>query len=136
MPQPSTLNVRAFIDGQSQLIIHGDSVRWHHLGATAPGRQFVNEPTYLNGEAWYPTWPDVPDSLNTNCDCDSSTYVGVPALGRKDQSVNLEVIQARHTVSIVQQPSAGNDYTFVVEFDDGPPDGADWYEIDLGYSSD
>ncbi len=134
-PGPTTLNVRAWIDGESQLIIQGNSVRWYHNSATAPGRQDSNVPTYLNGEAWDPTWPDVPDSLNYDCNCQSSTHVGIPALGMKDQTVDLEVIQARHKVSIKQQPNAGNDYTLIVEFDDGPPGGADWYEVSLGYNT-
>jgi hypothetical protein len=36
-------------------------------------------------------------------------------------------------VTIVQQPSQSNDFTLIVEFDDNPPSGPDWYEIDLTY---
>ena len=134
---PVTLHVRAYIDGTSNLIVRGDIVYWHHLGAAAPGRLLeANEPTVLNGVAWYPTWPDTPDSENRGCDCDSSTYVGAPPLAMQDQIVSLEIIQARHTVNIIQQPTAANDYTLIIGFDDSPPGGADWYEISIGYIHD
>jgi hypothetical protein len=48
--------------------------------------------------------------------------------------VNLEIVQARGSVSITQQPDQSNDYTLVVAFDDvNPPDtyGDEWYEIRL-----
>jgi len=49
------LNVRAFIDGRSRLIVQGDTVRWHHLDSAAPGRHGgADEPTYLNGKACIP----------------------------------------------------------------------------------
>jgi hypothetical protein len=134
---PTTLHVRAYIDGDSQLVVQDSAVRWHHLGAAAPGRLIeADEPTYLNGVAWYPAWPDVPDSENRDCYCDSSTYVGVPPLTRQDQVVSLKVVQARYGVAIIQQPKVANDYTLIVYFDDGPPGGADWYEISLGYMTD
>ena len=131
---PTTLRVRAYIDGDSDLIVQGNTVRWHHLGAAAPGRLLgVDEPTYLNDVAWYPAWPDTPDSENRDCHCDSSSHVGVPALAKQDQIVSLKIFQARHKVAVVQQPKAGNDYTLIVHFDDIPPGGADWYEISIGY---
>lgn len=87
------LNVRALIDGRSQLIVQGNTVHWHHLDDAAPGCwEGANEPTYLNGIAWYPIWPDIPDPENRDCDCDSSTYVGVPTLARQDQTVSLTLV--------------------------------------------
>ena len=46
----------------------------------------------------------------------------------------MEVIQARDTVSIVELPSAANDYTLVIEFDDNASGGADWYEVVIAMS--
>jgi dipeptidyl aminopeptidase/acylaminoacyl peptidase len=140
-PTPTTLKIRAYIDGRSHLVLRGDTAHWYHLEAVAPGRLHgpnkgsTNEPTYLNGEAWYPDWPDVPDRENVGCDCDSSTFVGIPALARQDQTVSLDIIQALDKVAILQQPSAANDYTLIVEFDNLGPGGADWYTIELGYIS-
>lgn len=131
---PTTLSVRAYIDGGSHLVIQGNAIYWHHLGADAPGRHSEpHQPTYLNGEAWYPSWPDIPDSRNGDCDCHSSTYVGIPHLAPRDQVVSLEIVQARHRVTIIQQPSVANGHTLIVYFDDGPPPGADWYEVSIGY---
>ncbi len=142
MPSPNsaqiftaTLNVRAYIDGRSRLLVQGDTVHWHHLEWTAPGRpDGANEPTYLNGGAWYPTWPDIPNPENRNCDCDSSTYVGIPPLAMQDQSASLDIVQARDSVTIIQQPNAVNGYTLIVEVND-LSGGADWYEIDIDYIS-
>jgi len=137
---PDALTVRAFIDGRSQLVIRGDRLYWHHLDFAAPGRwqdpdtqRAYDEPTYLNGAPWYPVWPDQPDRENRDCGCSSSSINGIPALARQDQTVALSLEQARGLVTIVQQPEAGNDYTLIVEFDDGGPGGADWYEVTLQY---
>ena len=135
-PHPTTLKVRAYIDGRSQLIIQGNRVHWHHLDFAAPGRHFdavVSQPTDLNEANWEPIWPDVPDSENRDCNCDSSSYEGIPNLARTDQPVWLDVSQGRGEVFILQQPSAANNYTLVIEFDDNPQMGPDWYEINLGY---
>ena len=137
---PDTLTVRAFIDGRSQLVVRGDRAYWHHLDFAAPGRwqdpdtqRAYDEPTYLNAVAWYPLWPDQPDRENRDCGCNSSSTNGIPAPARQDQMAALSIEQARGLVTIIQQPEAGNDYTLIVEFDDGGPGGADWYEVTLHY---
>jgi hypothetical protein len=48
--------------------------------------------------------------------------------------VTLEKIRCRQNASIVQQPSAENDFTTIVEFDDSRTGGADWYELKLTFS--
>ncbi|MGC9334580.1 MAG: Ig-like domain-containing protein [Anaerolineae bacterium] len=137
---PDTLTVRAFIDGRSQLVVRGDRVYWHHLNFAAPGRwqdpdtqRVYDEPTYLNAVAWYPLWPDQPDRENRDCGCHSSPINGIPPLAQQDQAATLSIEQARGPVTIIQQPEAGNDYTLIVEFEDGGPGGADWYEVTLQY---
>jgi hypothetical protein len=139
--ESATLTVRAFIDGRSQLILQGNILRWQHLDFQAPGRWIEGggpKPTYLNGVAWYPTWPDKPNATNEDCKCSSSTYTGIPALAKADteqssDAVSLRVITARGNVTLVQQPTAANDYTLIVEMDDNVPGGAAWYEIQLNY---
>ena len=69
-----SLNIRAYIDGRSQLILQGNTVHWHHIDFVAPGRWGADEPTYLNGLGWHPIWPDVPNPENGGCGCDSSSY--------------------------------------------------------------
>lgn len=137
---PNLLTVRAFVDGRSRLVVQGDRAYWHHLDFAAPGRwsdpdytQPHDEPTYLNGVAWYPIWPDRPDRENRDCDCDSSETSGLPPLAQISQTVTLDVEQGRSLVTIVRQPEAGNDYTLIVEFDDDGEDGADWYEVTIHY---
>lgn len=133
---PTTLNIRAFVDGKSQLIVMADAVYWHHLDFEAPGRWKFgegNQPTYLNRAKWEPIWPDIPDSTNHFCNCNSSIYRGIPRLARTDQRVWLDIVRGRGRVFVTQQPNAENNYTLILELDDNPFDGAAWYEINLNY---
>jgi hypothetical protein len=131
---PDNLKIRAYVDGLSNLVITGNSVYWHHLVHVVPGREGAsNEPTYVNGTAWLPIWPDLTNEDNADCNCISSTYTGVPTLASQDQVVLLTVITARNTVSIIQQPNANNHYALIVQFDDRPQYFASWYEINLTY---
>lgn len=133
---PITLNIRAYIDGRSQLIITADAVYWHHLDFDAPGRwEFgeLNQPTYLNQVEWEPIWPDVPDPTNDFCNCNSSIYRGIPSLARTDQRIWLDIVQGRGRISVFQQPNAKNNYTLILEMDDNSFDGAAWYEVNLNY---
>jgi hypothetical protein len=133
---PTILNIRANIDGRSQLIITGDRLYWRHLDFDAPGRWELGEgsqPTYLNRGAWEPSWPDIPDPTNEYCNCNSSIYRGIPTLARTNQRVWLDLVRARGRIAVVQQPNADNDYTFILELDDDSYGGAEWYEINLSY---
>lgn len=135
--QPWTvLKVRAYIDGKSQLIITDNAFYWHHLDFDAPGRWELGDgiqPTYLNKVVWYPSWPDIPDTSNDFCNCSSSVYRGIPALAKTNQRVWMDVVQARGNFSVIQQPNGDNKYTFILELDDDPYNGAEWYEINLSY---
>ena len=135
-PTPTSLKVRAYIDGRSELIIQGDVLYWHHLDFDAPGRWEHGEiqfPTYLNETTWQPLWPDIPDATNDFCHCNSSTTVGIPSLTRTDQKVELEMIQGRGRIAIIQQPQEDNGFTLILELDDDDLEGADWYELSLNY---
>lgn len=135
--QSGTIGVEALIDGRSQLILQADTAQWYHLDFAAPGRhEFQDEPTYLNGVPWLPMWPDVPDAENRECECYSDTYVGVvPPLPMADYGVQLEVVQARGDVQIVEPPSAANNYRVVIEFNDNPILGSEWYEVNLHFQT-
>jgi hypothetical protein len=133
---PTILNIRAYIDGRSQLIIEGNTLHWYHLDNDAPGRWELGEaihPTYINHIGWYPTWPDIPDATNDFCYCYSSIYVGIPDLARINQRVWLDIVQGRGRVFVIQQPNIDNNYTLIIDFDDNPGDGAEWYEVNLNY---
>jgi hypothetical protein len=128
------IRISAWIDGRSQLTLQGNTAQWHHFDANAPGREGgVTEPTVINGITWFPVWPGDPgDPLNHDCDCDSDTFNGVnPPLPSEDMTVVLREIEVRQEVSIIQQPSAGNDYTLIIEFNDNEPGGADWYTVEF-----
>ena len=131
------LNVKAYIDGRSHLLIQGSNVWWHHYDHDAPGLPGdEQEPTILNSVEWYPEWP-VEDPQS--CDCDSSIYSELsPPLPTRTSAIDLRPISAIGEVSILQQPSQINSYTAIVEFNDNYPIGglgAAWYEVDISYSS-
>lgn len=119
-PAPLHLTVEAWMDGRSRLIFNGHTVKWHHYEYAAPGReQFVNKPTKLDGVDWYPTWPDIPDAENRDCDCESSTYEDLPiTMPRVPTTTTLDAIQARRAPSVIEQPSETNNYTLTVELTD------------------
>jgi len=131
-----TLDVRARIDGRSQLVIQGNRVYWHHLDFAAPGRlDYTNTPTHLNNLVWFPRWPDIPSTENRDCNCFSSTIRGIPTLPAIQQMVTLKAVRVRGEVAIVQQPNQSNGYTLIVEFNDNPQSGASWYFVDLKYKT-
>ena len=130
--QAATIQVEAFIDGRSQLILRGNTAQWQHFDYSAPGvPESDNYPTIINSVNWTPSWTGNPN----NCDgCFSNIFNGVcPGLSASEQTVNLNDIQARDSVSIVQQPSSINNYTLIVEFDDNVSVGAAWYIIELDF---
>ena len=125
--------IEALIDGRSQLVIRGDTVYWDHFEFSAPGlQQGTDLPTILCGTDWYPVWPG---GVNVDCsNCTSQPVSGlVPTLGSIDQTVTMDVLQARESVAIVQQPDSGNGYTLIVEFNDNITSGSEIYRIQLCY---
>ena len=135
-PAPVVVTVRALIDGRSDLILHGFTAQWHHLDWAAPGVHGGHyEPTYIDGIAWHPNWENsdlnaevrVPHSM-------SDTFDGLtPPLPAAPMQVTLEKQKCRGDITIIQQPSAENDFTTIVEFDDNAPPGPDWYEVKLTF---
>lgn len=138
VPQSHGIGVRAWIDGRSRLVLDGASARWEHLDFAAPGRLECNvgaqvQPTFIDGDAWYPEWPDRPDCENRDCGCDSSVFLGLhQPVPEAEIFPELEVLQGRGSCTLVDWPVAENGYRIVVEFDDNAWGGADWYEIDVG----
>lgn len=137
----ASIHVNAWIDGRSWLILDDDTATWQHFDFAAPGRLNCNtgaptESTFLDGVAWDPVWPDVPDCENRFCGgCFSSTFTGLLSpLPNADFTPVLVPIQVRGTSTIVEYPSAANGYRVVIEFDDNPLAAAEWYEIFLDLS--
>lgn len=131
--QPGPIRISALIDGRSQLILRGDRAQWHHLDFAAPGRLwFANEPTVINGQRWFPVWPDTPDAENRDCNCFSDWFTGVfPPVPQTATQYDLRLIQSRSRAAIIQQPTASNDFTLIIEFDDNPEDAGDVYVVDV-----
>ncbi|MFH1338997.1 MAG: thrombospondin type 3 repeat-containing protein [Candidatus Omnitrophota bacterium] len=126
-----TIRIRALIDGRSQLVIKDNTIKWHHLDYAAPGRHLgADEPTYINGIPWMP-WPEPGDFYNCG-GCYSSVFEDLsPPLPERDVTVELNIIESRWETRIVQYPSPDNDYTLIIEFDDNPLGGDDWYEVNI-----
>jgi len=129
------ITVQAQIDGRSQLTIRGNTAQWHHFEFEAPGLSNfppTEVPTIINGANWIPVWPVTGSDRRVDCDCDSNEFTGVnPPLEMADQTVTLNLIQARDTVTIVQQPAASNNYELIVEFNDNSEGGAATYIIEV-----
>ncbi len=146
-PLRTTLEVTAYIDGRSQLVIQQGAIYWHHFDFAAPGRHFDapggNVPTYFNGDPWFPVWPGDPpdhnpaDPIDNEVRCGDCTtldqYEQAPPLATDDQIVALNAVDARGDMSIVQQPAPDNAYTLIVEFDDNSQSGPEWYTVVLAY---
>lgn len=131
-----TLRVEALVDGGSQLVLRGGTAQWRHQTKAAPGRHLgADMPTVVNGVTWMPEWPDPGE--NRDCGgCTSSLFDGLtPPLPAAEQQVILTALDARHEVAIAQQPSAANDFTLIIDFDDVQPSGSAWYVIEIDFST-
>jgi len=134
----ATLRIRVGIDGASVFRFAGAQAYWRHIDAAAPGRHAATpEPLQLNGQSYAPTWPDDGgDTLNYDCSCDSSMMT-VPSapLPARAQTVTLQVVSARDTIEIAEQPSAANSYRLAVRFADLKNPSSAYYEAVLKYET-
>lgn len=122
------LTIRAEIDGRSELRIQGQSIWWHHLEFEAPGMWGDDQPTFLNGEEWWPLWP-LDELAFCNCDSTKEALLSEP-LKSDGATISLSSIMGRGSVQIVQQPSAGNGFTARIEFNDPLPD-REWITVTI-----
>jgi hypothetical protein len=134
-PPALHLRVEAKIDGRSNLIIRGKDVTWNHFQFAAPGREnFTNLPTKLDAFEWQPVWPDIPDAENRDCNCLSQTFTDLPVgLPAAPSTITVTHLLGRRTTtpSVLQQPTAENDFTLVLEFTDVGLTGSDIYAAQL-----
>ncbi len=124
--QSLPLSVRAEIDGRSQLRIQGSRVSWRHFEWEAPGMWGDDQPTFLNGAEWWPFWEEDENAF-CNCDSRADELLSVP-LKSDGTAIQLQVVSGRGSVTIVEQPTAANQFTAAIEFNDTLPDRA-WYEV-------
>jgi hypothetical protein len=134
-PTPFHLRVQADIDGRSWLVLQGTSVHWHHHQFAAPGREQGDMiPTKLDELDWQPEWPDQPTTENRDCNCASSTYESLPlAIPRGPSQVTLARMPGtgRRDPTVIEAPTAENDFTLTVEISDVGFTGSAIYAIDI-----
>ena len=110
------MTVTTYIDGSDLLHIKGSEVWFEHLDYNLPGL------TWINNQLW---------GNNISSHFKSLT----PALPQTDgYYYSLKVKKARGGLSLVQEPSASNQYEAVLLFDDLTLGAADWYEAELRWS--
>ncbi len=123
------LVVSVQIDGESQLVIQRDRLFWDHVQFDRPGRAGYptseSFPTLVNGYAWYPGWPSTP---NNSAGPSSGLLASV---NFSTNGITMDQQAGRGQVTIVQQPTADNDFRLIVDFDDTAVGGADQYTIIL-----
>ncbi|MDP6546228.1 MAG: PEP-CTERM sorting domain-containing protein [Phycisphaerae bacterium] len=143
----ASLFVEALIDGRDQLIIKGNTLRWEHFTYAAVGRHNgLDEPTtitttldgqtLMGGVAWTPQWSAPPPEQFYSQHEFSSVYTGLqPQLSQQAQIVSLTPLQVRSGASIDQQPTAANDYTLIVGFNDIHWSSSATYRVRLDYQA-
>ena len=139
------LNITAYIDGQDLLVVQGNTLQWHHLDFCAVGiwgggnvpttiSTTINGVVVMDNFEWTPSWPSFAPCPDQGSDFPafSSVFTGLtPPLPSADTTVTLTPIQARGTVTIVQNPSAANGDTLIVDFNDDPEAGPATYQVQL-----
>lgn len=139
------IEIEAVVDGRDHLVIQGGTIQWRHFEWAIVGRhEPLNEPTIISTKKpdvvtldrveWHPEWYDLegrPVTHYRQPAVSSKFNELTPPLPSRDAHVILTPINCRGTTHIVQQPSAENDYTLIVEFDDNPQPGAVTYKIRL-----
>lgn len=131
---------RAWIDGSDWVYIQGNEVwyvhrDWQFSGIHPPcitGEDVdpcpQARPTFINGDPWYPEWPD-DWGYDDNGQRSLNTYTNLDPI--LNNVASLSVIEARGSATIVQYPSNENDYTTIVLLDDDSWGGASMYEFEL-----
>ena len=135
------IDIEAHIDGRDQLIINRNTLQWHHFDFAAVGRHIgANSPTIIyttesgsieSGWEWLPDWPALPPD-EIRFEAFSSVFNDLtPGFPTDGVPWSVTTLLGRGEVNIIEQPSAGNDFTMVVEIDDNPFGGSRFYGIRL-----
>jgi hypothetical protein len=131
-PSPAFhLRIATIVDGESYVHIKGTTIWFENRIYAAPGRwdadghePWDKRPIMLDTTAWQPGWPDVPDPENRDCMCLSSTTqlaVGVPQV---PSTATITEVDVRRAQSIIQAPSAANDWELIATVTDYMVSGA------------
>lgn len=128
--------VSVWIDGDSVLYIQGNTLRWttrqyQNVGSYNYSVPFTttNVTTTVDGITsqsfqWQPAYSQGGST--------SDPYVGLsPALPMLPAMYSVSVSHGRGVVSVLQNPSASNNYTLGIDFNDAPQPGADLYTVTI-----
>lgn len=151
-----TFSFKAWIDGLDYVYVQrgGATVWYEHMKSNLPGYELNNAgeqaniqnhgnvPTYIDGNIWYPTWANITTSW-IDIHSFSSKYVSPkPHPTGEWNMTRFTVLQTRGNLTIIDYPSAGNDYTAKILLDDYTflpngtnPTGATWYEFNMDWQS-
>jgi hypothetical protein len=128
----NVIKIQAYIDGRSRLAIRSNTARWLNLEYNVPGvHGTTSRPTIINRSMWFPTWTK--DPAGTGSLSDEFTHV-TPPLPLTPMTATVKPITARGQISIIQQPTADNQYTLIVEFDDSVAAGAADYVAEISFT--
>ena len=131
-----TYTFSACIDGSDYLVIQGSQIQWQY-GDDTPVGDFRSDcgpttttiQTSVNGTPvltadWQPIWSPPPLAGGAL----SSPFMGLsPAFPSSPMTVTLTPIAARNSLTISQTPTAENNWTLILAFDDDPVAGATIY---------
>ena len=143
-PPNASIEISALIDGRDQLIIRDGTLQWDHFDMVAVGRHMgqnvpttitttIGDQSVMDHVDWTPEWSVSPPGDVRNREL-SSVFTGLlPEFPELEQTVKLTPLNVRRDASIVQQPSVGNDYTLIVEFNDNTAGSSDMYTLRLDY---
>jgi hypothetical protein len=124
------VNFRAYVDGSDYVYIQGGgaTVWYEHRNFALPGKwNGANEPTYIDGDSWYPDWST--DPLSDKYDSP------LPHPTAEWSITSLVVNDGRGAVTIEEYPSSSNDYTAKILVDDDLLGGPDWHEFTLNWET-
>lgn len=94
-----------------------------------------NLPTYVDGNAWYPTWAGITTSW-IDVPSTSDKYINpTPHPTGEWNITSVTNVNARENFQVVEYPSASNDYTAKILIDDIKTSGADWYSFTLTWEA-
>ena len=126
----ASFKVRAQIDAHSQLVVRRDSPYWHHLIYVRPGLHDCRCPTLINGYPWTPIWLKEIAELDLTDPPVDSKPLDISA-SFSASGVAIAEVLGRGRVAVAQQPTAANDFTLIVDFDDIKEGGAAFYDLTL-----
>ena len=131
------IDIQAYIDGRSLLLLKGNQLLWHHLEHAAPGHwNGANLPTIVSTKLdgvdvakelqWKPNWPKAQDRDVTNETYSDALPLRVPAMALASTLVTLQTVTDREGLRLAV-PTGANADTLTLDFDDNGSDAAAWY---------